>query len=150
MPLDEEKFDSFEDEAPSDFVPAIFARSVDEAEKYRELLDDHDIPALVGSEDFGNKKDKRKMSRGVPVLVPESLLDEASEIIAEKEELDEFETDDENEEGEDIEEISDGADEDDDDDDEEFEFDEEEDSEEGEFDDDLFEGGDEEEDDEEL
>ena len=30
-----------------EFVPAVFARSTSEAEEYRELLNDHDIPAIV-------------------------------------------------------------------------------------------------------
>jgi hypothetical protein len=75
-----------------DFVPAVFARTADEAEEYRELLNDHDIPAII-HEDEEEKParpgraaapPRKAMSRGVPVLVPEALLDEASEIIADR------------------------------------------------------------------
>lgn len=88
-----------------DFVPAVFARDIDEAEEYRQLLEDHDIPAVVATDDdlggpAGQKNGQRpSMTRGVPVMVPESLLDEAGEVIADREDLDEFEI-----EGEDIEE----------------------------------------------
>ena len=89
-----------------EFVPAVFARSVEEAEQYCDLLDDHDIPAIVGDEEVEGAKNKRtgRMSRGVPVLVPEALLDEASEIIADRENVDEFEVDEEEAEEEEEEE----------------------------------------------
>ncbi len=80
----------------AEFVPAVFARSLDEAEMYRELLDDHDIPAVIGSdEDLDEEQariaSRRGMTRGVAVLVPEAMLDEASEIIADRENAEEFE-----------------------------------------------------------
>jgi hypothetical protein len=100
MPPDEEEFEGQEEEY-SDFVPAVFARSLNEAQKYQELLNDHDIPAIVGldeelqsEEDTPRVKRRKGMTHGVPVLVPEVLLDEASEVIADREEHDEFETDD--------------------------------------------------------
>jgi len=79
----------------TDFVPVVFARSLQEAEEYRQLLDDHDIPAIVDTEDRAAKSSdpatrRHDFSRGVPVLVPEALLDEAGEIVAEREETDEF------------------------------------------------------------
>jgi len=85
----------------ADFVPAVFARSMEEAEKYRQLLDDHDIPAIIGSAEHGEGEDSppsqssRGFSRGVPVLVPDALLDEAGEVIADSEESDEFALDEE-------------------------------------------------------
>ncbi len=105
MAEEDKDFDESEGEY-TDFVPAVFARSVDEAEKYRELLDDHDIPAIIGTADHDENADEdededaprrhssRGLTRGVPVLVPEALLDEAGEIIAETEESDEFSLDD--------------------------------------------------------
>jgi hypothetical protein len=104
----QEEFES--EENYTDFVPAVFARSPQEAEMYRELLEDHDIPAVVGAdeEDLDKAKDKdepveeegkkkktrpHSMSHGVPVLVPEALLDEASEVIADREDLADFEED---------------------------------------------------------
>jgi hypothetical protein len=99
MPPDEEEFEGQEEEY-SDFVPAVFARSLNEAQKYQELLNDHDIPAIVGldeelqsEDDTPHVKRRKGMTHGVPVLVPEVLLDEASEVIADREEHDEFETD---------------------------------------------------------
>ena len=44
---------------------------------------------------------RRGMTHGVPVLVPESLLDEASEIIADREGFGEFEDEEETDEEED-------------------------------------------------
>ncbi len=91
----EDEFEPAGAEEYSDFVPAVFARNVDEAEEYRELLNDHDIPAMVGNLDDDENTPRRGMTRGVPVLVPEVLLDEASEIIAElEEEEDEFDEED--------------------------------------------------------
>ncbi len=81
----------------ADFVPVMVARSADDAEKYCELLNDHDIPAALAEEETdpdgqGAAKAVRDKgsSRGVPVLVPEELLDEAGEIIADHEDADEY------------------------------------------------------------
>lgn len=76
-------------EPSEDFVPAVFARSMEQAEMFCELLNDHDIPATVGElsgdEEAGVTRGGRSMAHGVPVLVPEALLDEAGEVIAERE-----------------------------------------------------------------
>jgi hypothetical protein len=84
-------------DASEEFVPAVFARSSEQAEMYCELLNDHDIPAVVGdAEDAPPSQRGRSMAHGVPVLVPEALLDEAGEVIAEREDAeDEFELGDE-------------------------------------------------------
>lgn len=94
----EDDFDTPEEDF-TDFVPVAFARSVEDAEQYRELLNDHDIPAMVANPDDLNEKAVKSDSRsaithGVPVLVPDVLLDEASEIIADREDVDEFSSDD--------------------------------------------------------
>jgi len=87
----------------TEFVPVIFARSAEDAEIYRELLNDHDIPALLGTEeddepnDGGPAAPDHHISRGVPVLVPAVLLDEAGEVIADRESVDEFDLEDETE-----------------------------------------------------
>jgi len=107
MPLDDEEPDASEQEF-SDFVAAVFARSTEEAEEYRELLEDHDIPAIVGEEDSPEDEEERRarswfrrgMTRGVPVLVPEVLLDEASEVIADRGDLDELDEEDQEDEEE--------------------------------------------------
>jgi len=111
---DTRQHESFDAEE-GDFVPAFFARTIEEAEEYCELLGDHDIPARCGLDDAAAEGDSeqrtaksRGMTRGVPVLVPEQLLDEASEIIAEREEFSDFdEQDDEDEEEEEEEEEAD-------------------------------------------
>ena len=100
----------------ADFVPALIARTHEEAEGYCDLLNDHDIPAVIGdkaAQDAAGLADRRRgMTRGVPVLVPEVLLDEASEIIADREDDEEFRLEDD--------ELAE------DDEDDEFEYDEEE------------------------
>jgi len=93
------------DDKSQDFVPAVFAKDAQEAETFSELLKDHDIPAICG---HGDTKDPAKgpvaavagMTHGVPVLVPEELLDEASEVIADRENTPEFCLDDDDEEDE--------------------------------------------------
>jgi hypothetical protein len=127
------------------FVPAVFARNREEAERYRELLDDHDIPARIGSDDElsdeadpeQHKARKRGMTHGVAILVPEALLEEASEVIADREDFAEFdEEDEEDEEEEDEFALGDGLHEEDDgpfldEDDEEDGFEPEDDEEDG-------------------
>lgn len=93
------------DGEPGDFVPAVFARSIEEAEDYRQLLDDHDIPAIVADEEQAGATAppglRKGFSRGVPVLVPEAMLEEAGEVIAERDETDAFGLDEDEEESED-------------------------------------------------
>ena len=99
-----------------DFVSAVFARDADEAERYCELLNDHDIPAILGVEEAvqdtqGEEGEapiirRRGIARGIPVMVPDEFLEEASEIIAERDTLGDFEDeDDEEEEDEDEDEL---------------------------------------------
>ncbi|MFW6061760.1 MAG: hypothetical protein ACOC93_03025 [Planctomycetota bacterium] len=132
--MDENEFEGMH-EAYEDFVRAVQTRNQDQAEKYRELLEDHDIPVVV---DESATRRGRGMARGICLLVPEPLLDEASEIIAdfEREEglLDQEETfEDEQEdelEGEGFEELDEEGEPfelDDDEQEDEFDFDEEED-----------------------
>ena len=88
MSRQEEEFEPIGDE-PSTYVPAVFAHSATEAEFYRDLLKDHDIPAILGTEDEDETIGRPVISRGVPVLVPDAFLEEASEVIADREDLDE-------------------------------------------------------------
>jgi hypothetical protein len=140
-----------------DFVPAVFARSLEEAEEYRQLLDDHDIPAIVADEDQsagppGQPPPRKGFSRGVPVLVPEALLEEAGDVIAEHGEGDAFGLEEkEEDETEDETFTLDGAEpaEEDLEDDDEEEDDKEEDDKKDDLEEDLFdEGEDDDEDDE--
>jgi hypothetical protein len=87
--------DEFAEESPGqqgEFVPAVVARSLEEAQAFRELLEEHEIPALVTPQGPDETEESAGLSgRGVAVLVPEELLDEASEILAEQEDPDPFE-----------------------------------------------------------
>ena len=82
MSVDDETGEGEPLEADSgEFVPAFFARDLQEAEEYCELLSDHDIPARAGVDEELAKGDteqrvagRRGMTHGVPVLVPETLL----------------------------------------------------------------------------
>ena len=92
----------------TDFVPVIVAGSVGEAEMFRQLLEDHDIPSILGSDEDIQEEPSVQMdlpvsgiTHGVPVLVPEELLDEAGEIIADRDDFEEFEDEDELEDEED-------------------------------------------------
>ena len=108
MPADDE---SLEDESFDDdgYVPVLFARNVDEADEYCELLSDHDIPARAGTDEElledadpdQRAANRRGMTHGVPVLVPESLLDEASEVIADREDISDFDDEEDLEDEED-------------------------------------------------
>ena len=96
MAQEDEVFDSTEEADYDDFVAAVFARSREEAEVYCELLNDHDIPTRLGDEadldekTLGNPAVHRGITHGVPVLVPDILLDEASVIIARQEDIEEY------------------------------------------------------------
>lgn len=87
-----ENEDSFDEDELGEFVPAVVARSAEEAETYRVLLHDHDIPAVVATDEGldelaedGRMIQRGTMSHGTPVLVPENLLDEAGQVISERE-----------------------------------------------------------------
>jgi len=80
-------------EAANSFVPAVFARSPEEAVVYCELLSDHEIPAVVGDKDSlsgSPSRPRNEMTHGLPVLVPEPLLDEAGEVIASRDEAEDL------------------------------------------------------------
>jgi len=90
------------------FVPVVVVRTRAEAEEYCQLFSDHDIPAKMGDGD-SDETDAPAID-GVPVLVEEDRLDEAKEIIADREDLEEFQAADDEDEL------------DDDDDEEDFHF----------------------------
>lgn len=82
----------------SNFVPVVFVLSPDEAERFRQLLDDHDIPAVVAtdneiadSEDSGSRLGPLAgKAQGTAVLVPAVLLDDAGRVIADFEDTERF------------------------------------------------------------
>ena len=110
MALDDKPSEPIEGDH-ADFMPAVFARSMKEAEEYCELLGDHGIPTIIGDEsdldeDHFQKTPRRASAiHRLPILVPEVMLDEADEIIALLEEVNNFNSDDEyslDEEGEEL------------------------------------------------
>ena len=78
------------------FVPVVVAGTTDEAELFRQLLEDHDIPAVVDTDEglagvaepLPDEVRGEEMVQGVAVLVPEVMLDEAGTVLAEREEFD--------------------------------------------------------------
>ncbi|MEA3368213.1 MAG: DUF2007 domain-containing protein, partial [Planctomycetota bacterium] len=68
--------------ADPDLVLLVHADDMAEAQRYKSELQGHGIPAAVEGEMPGGI---RHAGRGVPVLVSETLADEAAEVIAELE-----------------------------------------------------------------
>lgn len=116
--LPDDEGDRIDFGASDEYVTAIYVETPDEAEQYVQLLADHDIDAMIGSEE--DEDLPPSMSEGVAVLVPADQLDEAAEVIADHEESGGFvleaeeleEQEDEYDETEDMEELD--VDEDDD------------------------------------
>ncbi len=100
MMADHDDIPDLEQAGSQGFVAVVVARSAKHAEMFRVLLEDHDIPSILGTEDdIGNSNDadpsqeESALTLGVSVLVPEGLLDEAGEIIADREDFEEFDAD---------------------------------------------------------
>ncbi len=100
--MSRDDFDELEADELGEYVPVIYGRSVEEAERYCQVLEDHDLPAIV-DEDYEPPEGQVRGARGsgVPVLVPETLLEEARGLIAELEDLEELVEEDDLEEDED-------------------------------------------------
>ena len=79
---------SYKNPRYEELIPVVYARNLTEAEFYRSLLEDHDIPVLI--EEIGPSAESSAAEMGVPVLVPEDNLIEARDIIEQR-----IETDDE-------------------------------------------------------
>lgn len=120
----------------SNFVPVAIPARLEESEHLRDDLEAHDIPAILEPE-IGPIEPV--MAGGVPVLVPECRLEQASEIVGALEldaladeddfdDLDDLDDEDDDLDDEDdddeFDEDDDDEDEDDDDEDDEDEFDE--------------------------
>jgi hypothetical protein len=114
-----------------DFVPLLFARNLAEAEFYKSLLEEHDIPVLIEDENT-ESMGLPDPGRGVPVLVPDEQLVAAEDILEQRgggdDDLEDFEDDEEDEEDElgELEVIDPTAEEGEDEDEEEEDEDEEE------------------------
>jgi len=83
-----------------EFVPVVHAKSTEEAERFRDILADHDIPAMIDDDDHPGDIG-HEVSSGIggdatlSVLVPEEFLDEANEVISDCEDVEDFEVGDE-------------------------------------------------------
>ncbi|MDP6635476.1 MAG: hypothetical protein QGG42_11290 [Phycisphaerae bacterium] len=82
----------------TELVPAVFARDAEEAQRYCELLADHGIVGIIAADGVdagdaeisGDVGEGTGMTSGVAVLVEDALLDEAGLVIADREDLAEF------------------------------------------------------------
>ena len=97
----------------TELVPAVFARDAEEAQRYCELLADHGIVGIVANDGVetedaeirSNAGEGIGMTRGVAVLVEDTMLDEAGLVIADREDLAEFQFGEEDEAEEDDDEL---------------------------------------------
>ena len=71
---------------PTDLVPVMFAANTTEAEFYQTLLADADIEAIIGTDEDETEVTSLK---GLPIMVPADRLNEASDIITARDEMDE-------------------------------------------------------------
>ena len=84
------------DEPTDEYVPAVYAESLEEAQWYQQLLADHGVPAEV-DEDYDSPvlSGAGGVRRRVAVLVPEAMLAESREFIAELDDIKVFVEEDE-------------------------------------------------------
>ena len=88
MTTKDRTFDDISPEELGQNVPVVYARSFEEAERYQQLLEDHGVPATVDDDYEPPATGSHGGDRGgVPVLVPESLLEDAKSNIANVEEM---------------------------------------------------------------
>lgn len=87
MPVHDEKVGGRGQDEADQYVPVLYAHSVEEAERYCQLLEDHDIPAIV-DDDYEDLESFHSsgVRQGVPVLAPGSFQEEAQALIAALEE----------------------------------------------------------------
>jgi len=91
MPVHDEKVGGRGPDEADQYVPVLYAHSVEEAERYCQLLEDHDIPAIV-DDDYEDVESFHSagVRQGVPVLAPGSFREEAQALIASLEEMGEL------------------------------------------------------------
>lgn len=89
MPAEEADIEPMDPEDHDGYVPVVYAEDLDEAERYCQLLEDHDIPAIVDEDYEGlDTPDGVDIHQGVAVLAPEIFRDEAGGLIQRFEEMD--------------------------------------------------------------
>lgn len=91
MPVHDEDVRGRGQDEADQYVPVLYAHSVEEAERYCQLLEDHDIPAIV-DDDYEDLESVHSsgVRQGVPVLAPGSFQEEAQALIADLEEMGEL------------------------------------------------------------
>ena len=62
-----------------ELIPVVYGRDLTEANYYKSLLAEHEIPAVVMEEAVLDDSDEEES--GIPVLVPEEHLAEAHDIL---------------------------------------------------------------------
>lgn len=80
-----EKRDNEQKSALEDYVTVAIADDVDLANEYRDILAKHNIPAVTATQ-----KSYSASVIGTAVMVPESLLEQAQEIIESQQDFDTF------------------------------------------------------------
>ena len=88
MALDEDDFEAMDLDEQDDFIPILYAEDLAEAERYCQVLVDHDIPAIV-DEDYEDidSLDDAGIRQGIAVLAPSALGEEAGSLIEQFEEI---------------------------------------------------------------
>jgi hypothetical protein len=93
--------DSVEDDDEIELAAVVFARDSEEAQRYCDLLADHGILGIVSNDGVevedaevrSNSGEGVGMTRGVAVLVEDTMLDEAGLVIADREDVAGFQFD---------------------------------------------------------
>ena len=68
-----------DNEHADEYVAVLFARNLAEAEYYKTLIEEHEIPLRIAQEPA--KKSKREAPQGFALMVPEQFFTEAQDII---------------------------------------------------------------------
>ena len=77
-----------EDVGPAEYEPVTYCRDERQAEQFRDLLIDHDIPAILPDPD----DEHVSADEGIAVLVPINSADEARDVLEEIELIEELHT----------------------------------------------------------
>ena len=83
MPEHEDPASQRDADPVEEFVAVAYARDGDQAEHLAELLSDHEIPAEVDENASGGQS-----TCGVAILIPAEMLEEATDVIDQYEEMD--------------------------------------------------------------
>jgi len=87
MTLDEDDFEAAGADEQDEYVPVLYAEDLSEAERYCQLLEDHDIPAIVDEDYEEMDTPNSDLRQGVAVLAPEAFGEEAGILIEQFEDM---------------------------------------------------------------